>query len=44
MKAGGSIRTLVFLVMDSLAPATVMLMDATVLDGTSGTCQRDKQA
>lgn len=38
MKAGGWMRTCVFLVMDSLSPVILMLTDATVVDGTSGTC------
>lgn len=37
-------RILVFLVMDSVCPLTVMLMDATVLDETIGTCDSERHA
>ena len=36
--------TLVALLMNVLLPLTVMLMDATVLDGSSGTCRGEKGA
>lgn len=44
MKAGGLISTLVFLLMDWFSPETVMLMAATVLDATAGTCHSQKHA
>lgn len=43
MKAGGSIRTLVFLLMLSLPRLMVTLMDAAVLVDTGGTCRGEKQ-
>lgn len=35
-------RILVFLLIESLSPATVMLTVATVLEGTTGTCKSGK--